>query len=307
MVALWTACLVMPALQVPAHIEAYPDEILDVISQAGIDVEGTRAAWLGRLTSNGLTVNYKLESRSGRAVALDLTSRYSFPVRVSSRALQDWAIGTHTGIFAQSNLDGSVYLAERLPIVEPVTKQDLFVTVQNGLTAFRLFDTYYVKPLRGEQVMDQPTIFPPKPSDGMVVDYLSSQDFLYLAKLWGWAYDGPFGAAISPTWTVPVSVHRRLWRISGPVTAPTENTSYATFTVAGQFQARSNRAQDQFRRWAKRFKRDKVVFSPDSADVELSTTIDLKGGLSLATIRKRILDFVRRTEKLPPEDNSVFG
>ena len=266
----------------------------------------TRAAWVGKLSLHGLTVDYSIESRNGKAVAFDLTSRYSFPVRVSSRALQDWTIGTRTGVVAQSYLDGSVYLAE-LPIQEPVTEGNLFDAVQNGMAAFSLFQSSYVKRLGGQQVFDQPTILPPKPADRLVVDYLSAPDFNYLARLWGWSYDGPFGAAIGPMWTVPIKVHRRLWKITGPGTSEPGTNSVAAFTLTGQFQARTRWEQDRFRKWSHRFKTDHVTIYPSSADVEVSTTIDLTGGMSLNVVRRKILEFVRRAEKLPAADTGVFG
>ena len=289
------------------RMEAYPDEVLELLSHSGIDVEGTRSAWAGRLSFNGLTVAYSVESRAGRAVAIDLTSRYSFPTRVSARGLQDWAIGTRTGIVAQSYLDGSVYLAQRIPIANPVAEDALPVAVKNGIGAFGLFQTSFMRSLGGQQVFEQPTIFPPRPSDKMVVDYLTSQDFSYLSKLWGWNYNGPFVTSLSSTWTVPVNIRGKLWKISGPGPNQAGPSAMTGFSVTGQFQARSAAVQNRLKTWTRRYKSDQVVFSPESADVQVSTSISLKEGLPLATIRKRILDFVRRAEKLPATENSVFG
>lgn len=277
------------------------------MSDAGIDVEGTRAAWAGRLSYNGRTVAYRLETRAGRATAVDMTSRYSFPARISARGLQDWTIGTGSGVLAQSYLDGSVYLAERVPIDDPADRDSLVRSVQDGFSPFGQFERAFVGPMHGQQVFDQPTIFPPKPADSMVVDYLSAQDVAYLAKLWGWTYSGTYEAPSSAAWTVPVNIRKRTWIISGLPPARTGVPILSDINVSFRFQAAGKRLQDRVRNWPKRFKTDRVELFPDSAEGQVSTTIELKGGRSLASIRKSILEFVRRAEKLPTTEDSVYG
>jgi hypothetical protein len=306
-VALLAASVLLSSGDGSNLVEAYPDEIIDLIARSGIDVEGTRSSWAGQISHDGITVNYSIEAQGGRAIAIDLTSRYSFPIRVSARGLQDWAIRTRTGVVAQSYLDGSVYLGERIPIAEPVSDDEVPRTVENGLIAFGLFGKSFVRPLGGQQVFDQPTISPPKPADRMIVDYLSSQDLSYLTKIWGWSYEGPFGAPVSPNWVVPVKIDGRLWTISGPGGSGPSPSSMNGFSISGQFQARSTSSQKRFSKWTRRYKWDQVVFAPNSADVQVSTRVELKEGMSLAAIRKHITDFVHRAEKLPAADNSVFG
>jgi hypothetical protein len=261
----------------------------------------------GILSTDGLTVSFSVESDHGTANSILLISRYSFPRRLSGRGLQDWASGYHANLRAQAYLDGTVYLSERMDLPAIRTPEILGVAVRNALTPFKLFETYYLKPLGGQQVIDRATIAPRRPSDKMVVDYLAPADFHYLSKLWGWNYKGPSGGQFPSTWFVPVSIDGRMWRITGLTNPEPGMTPITGFAISGQFQAMSPKAQAMARVWQSRFRSDQVQLSQDSANVTVQTKINLGEGMTLAEVRKRILDFVHRAEKLPEADTGVFG
>ncbi len=283
--------------------------IPDVIRGFGFEVNSTVESG-GLMKKDGVTVAFNAESTHEEITGIELHMEYRFPTRLSERGLQDWAASVHPRLLAQTSLNGSVYTDMVLPIQRGESRDEFKAQLSRSFDVFSMFEANFLHPLHGQEVLDGASINPPKPSNKLLVDYLSYTDFRYLAKIWGWNYDGTYAAVVPmATWEMPVWIDRREWRITGYV-PPRDQTKPPTtgFGISARLTFGSPEViPGVVARWRKHHPNDVLQYSSNSNDLLIRRDVEFGNGLTISQVKSRLLDFVHRVEKLGSVGTSVYG
>ena len=134
---------------------------------------------------------------------------------------------------------------------------------------------------------------PGDPSDfdeHKILDYADFTDLQLLIKHWGWKNTKPFGGALNSAIPSVAMIDGRQFKIvQSPKSVSGLIVSAALVPDAGRLTSYKVAHPDE------------EVAATSAMTTIVSMTIELRDGITIGKLRKEILDFAHRTEKLGPE------
>jgi hypothetical protein len=289
-----------------------PLDLLSSLRKNGLDIQTSApstSGWIvvhnqGALEKVWFTVGVDAKNRP---TSFWLYNYHRFPKAVSLRALQDWEYASGCKLLFQTYLNKTVSASLRIdlkslggsvprgmsfdPALGDLPRTRFKGAVDAAVQDFATFERWICTPSGGTAIDQMEFSATSDDFDtNRVVDYLDFTDVTMALKYWGWENTKPFGFPISSSWALGALIEKRQWIIQK------STKSLTALLISGTIVADAG--------VIKRFELNglkNIEMREYNGKTTVTCTIELEGGISLGTLRSRILEFAHQVEQLGPD------
>ncbi|HTQ08805.1 MAG TPA: hypothetical protein VMI31_01920 [Fimbriimonadaceae bacterium] len=274
------------------------DGILAILKKLGYKTETSPAEMQAViLTKKGIRVNASIEERPGadsklHPYALQLTRRYQLTQPINADALNERASeANESGIIFTSYLDRTLSARKTIQLDPGFNEDRLKGDLEGYWSYIGRMQTFL--PTGSWKIIDSwATPDSPPLDEHAVINQALREDFSYLLKSWNW--ERPTSAGNSFTWWLDATVDKQWVQFRGVI----ENGVVDPFKVDVDVISQSpkfadSKMQDQLKHldWAS-------ATLGGNNYVTLRTVIDLRQGMTVTDLKKRVVQFVHKAAAL---------